>query len=332
MMTQLNENLILHILSFVVSPCCNIVYKYELTDYFDEKTIRDNGLDTHRNDNLNKSFLFSMNAKGYELQALFDNPEFINLRGLSLNTEDEAVKSIINLRKTYYDYDIKHRTYGFVENPNPIAVEYTLKNKHKFQLFNFVYNNNDRVFDDLLVDMLDNFSELNSFTKNRLSENTNPKVIQYLIDNNLYTTFLLFNKSDFAVQYILENIPFILKKFNICSVNLLNLLCGNENDKAIDYVLSHPQYNFSGWEYLSGNKNNKAVDFILRPENISLNNRFSLCQNKNEKVVQFLLKKENQHLIIFKCFKYNEEFSTYKCVLKESHFETVRKYYQSLLQ
>jgi hypothetical protein len=328
----LNENIIIHVLSFLIPPVCTIKNKYEPSDYFDEekrKCYRYNRVEQQQ------SYKFSKYAKGYELDTLLDNPEYINLIGLCENTEDKAVDYVILLRKTDYDHDIQFRTVNFPSNPNPKAVEYTLRHRTKFNLDRYFLNTNDDVVNELISRIFDNYKNQDHY-KNFMDDypycmNTNPIMVNWIIENKyiLHNKLFLSNSSDIAVQYILNNTSFIIDHLKITFSYFIACLCKNENDMAIEYVLKYPQH--IEWQALSNNKCPKAVEYILRPENIDKNNLSSLSNNENEKVVRFLLQKENQHLIDKHTFQLNPELLNYICVFKEPHYNTVMKYFKSIV-
>jgi hypothetical protein len=320
----LNENIILHILSFVVPPVYTIKSKYDPSEYFDEEKRKWYNYDKPE---YQQSYKFSKYAKGYELDTLFKERHYINLQGLCENTEDEAVDCIILLRKTDYCQDIKFNTVKFPSNPNPKAVEYTLKNRSKFMYRHYIPNTNDIVVNELISRMLNSIL-IDVYDNSSFNRNTNPIMVNWIIENKHINKLFLSNSSDIAVQYILSNTSFIINHLKITFQDFIALLCENKNDMAIEYVLKHPQH--IDWYLLSKNKNQVAVEYILRPENIHKNDLDTLSKNGNEKVVRFLLQKENRHLIDHYSFSSNAELLNYTCVLKESHYETIRRYYQSI--
>ena len=323
MNTVLNENIIIHILSFVVPPVYTIKSKYDPSEYFNKEERKWYQYDRPE---YQQSYKFSKYAKGYELDTLLDEPQYLNLQGLCENTEDKAVDYIIRLRKTDYDQHIKFSTVKFPSNPNPKAVEYTLtkNNRSKFGFQRYLLNTNDIVVNKLIS------SVLSVYIDNCPSRmNTNPIMVNWNIENKYIDKLFLSNTSDIAVQYILSNTSFILDHLKITFHYFISLLCENENDMAIEYVLKHPQH--IDWKTLSSNKCQKAVEYILKPENIHNNDLSSLSSNENEKVVRFLLQKENQHLINKHIFPTNNELRNYVCVLKEPHYKTIMRYYQSIV-
>jgi len=328
----LNENIIIHVLSFLIPPVCTIKNKYEPSDYFDEEKRKCYQYDRPE---FQQSYKFSKYAKGYELDTLLDKPEYINLVGLCENIEDKAVDYIILLRKTDYDQHIKFNTVNFPSNPNPKAVEYTLRHRTKFNLDRYFLNTNDDVVNELISRIFDhnkNHDHYKNYMNNYnypYSMNTNPIMVNWIIENKYINKLFLSNSSDIVVQYILNNTSFIIDHLKITFHYFISLLCENENNMAIEYVLKHPEY--IDWKLLSRNKNPIAVEYILRPENIDKNNLSSLSNNENEKVVRFLLQKENQHLIDKHIFQLNPELLNYICVLKEPHYQTIMRYYQSII-
>ena len=325
----LNENIILHILSFVIPPVYTIKSKYDPSEYFDEEKRK---LYQYDRPEYQQSYKFSKYAKGYELDTLFKEGYYINLQGLCENTEDDAVDYIIRLRKTDYDQDIKFNTVKFPSNPNPKAVEYTLKNKTKFRDEFYFLNTNDDIVNKVIINDGNNIENIYRYGSQK---NTNPTLVryitQYITESKNISLSFLHNSSDIAVQYILDNTTFIINCFSFLGTftfeHLIWQLCKNENDMAIEYLLKYPEY--IKWKLLSRNKNPIAVEYILRPENIHKNDLSSLSSNENEKVVRFLLQKENQHLIYEHTFQLNPELRNYTCV-KEPQYETIQIYYQSI--
>ena len=186
---------------------------------------------------------------------------------------------------------------------NPNAFDYFIKNPDQIKWNQFCMLSHDRAVDYIL-----NFFESckqnkinNILTTFYLSFNTNPRIIQYIINNpsHICLVFLAQNPSNKAVEYLL--------KLPREKLNNLSTLYINKNKKIVKYIcntLYKTLPHLINWSYLSGNTNSRAVKLLLLPENHSKISWFEFCMNTNSLAVDFLLSKnENGELIHYDNFR-----------------------------
>ncbi len=94
--------------------------------------------------------------------------------------------------------------------------------------------------------------------------------------------YILSNKANWSVKYILNKISLEEIKNNDDYIIAISL---NENQKIVKFILENNIYDY---EVLSGNSNDLAVNFMLNhKDKISIFN--VICDNNNDKMVDYIL-------------------------------------------
>lgn len=151
-------------------------------------------------------------------------------------------------------------------------------NKHLINYYYILINSAEWSANFILNEIPLNIIKNNEEYKKCISENTNEKIVNYVIENKLYyyDNFSI-NSNNIAVNFMIENSD---------KINVFAALTYNTNSKMIDYLLENKKeeikkFNTSEinklYENLKSCNNKKLIDFI---QNI-FNNKFINYYNGN---------------------------------------------------
>lgn len=120
------------------------------------------------------------NTNDKVIDFILKYPNDICYHSLSLNTNDKAVDYLLaNPSKIEY--------YRFLRNSNDKAVNHLLANPDKIVLDYFLDNENDKAVDYIFA----NIDIVPSFELHNIFWNDNDRIIEYILDNMKYDTYLL---------------------------------------------------------------------------------------------------------------------------------------------
>jgi len=187
----------------------------------------------------------SANPSDGAVDLLLANPYNIYFSESAENTNDRMVKRLLN----FNDPERIDR-WRFAENPNHLAVEYTLSNV--VDDFYFLCENpNDRMVDFIFanIDKIDLECKINLEC---FSMNSNDRAVDYLLKfpELINWDWLSMNSNDRAVKLLLENPD----KINY------DLFSRNPNDRALDHLLANEK--FIDWDLFSLNPNKRVIEVL----------------------------------------------------------------------
>lgn len=292
-----------------------------------------NKIDTRVFNNKSLHGWFCGQTDSFVLQYYFDNYNYryYNTRILSANTNNLAVKYMINYRKHLIKFGefsgntnpnaviyLLHHPKKifwkeFSSNTNDMAVAFCIQNMNKVDLYDFSLNSNDRA----VLYLIDNPRHIDW---NGFMVNTNKYAIRYLIHarhNNIIFRRFIGNKNPIVANYILLNHEISDSRYIYCKKFLSNALADSKSDKAINYIFTEC-FKYIDWSIFLSNDNDVATDLSIRymlmdseKREFALSCRaiqMSISKNKNTKMVEYLI--DHPYLIDWESFASNPSIFT----------------------
>lgn len=195
--------------------------------------------------------------------------------GLCKNSSDVVVSLLLSDEM----YTSRIAWNKFSENTNDMAVSYLLDHPHLINWDYFSINSNDMAVHHLLL----NIHKIHWHNFNR---NNNSRAVEYLLKNPSKIVPFAFSRNNH-----LDAVTYLLHTYEVKKLVSSMALCLNDNELAVKTCLQ----NDVNFQLLCGNSNDDATEFVLKyPDNIHLAGPFS--SNANPKAVEFMLKCEASRL------------------------------------
>jgi len=219
--------------------------------------------------------LFSSNPDDKAVSYLLEHEDKINQWNWSMNKNPRCIRYLLKLRKTIPFYMYQRVCYCSDADVTKIVLEQT----NPLSWAGICSNPSEESASFLLNILENNHSSVRNINWNMLHQNTNPRIVAYLIADPDEIDMERFqeNNSDLAVRYCIQHTEHFYKGFssnpNPLAIRFLldhpehryPEFCGHATDEVVAYYLNHPE-EIDKW-YWSSNTHPKAVDWMLnQPE------------------------------------------------------------------